>query len=242
MVHSSDHYQILDVEPNATQAEIKKAYRRLAKLFHPDSNQETADHDKIARINAAYEILGDPQSRKSYDQALRYASQLGAAGSVAQGFGERQQRTAAAQERYRQQRQAEQDVDKQFKLWLDRVYTPVNRLLNQILRPLKSQIKELSADPFDDELMEKFQAYIENCRSSLSKAQSTFRSLPNPPNLASAAANLYYCLNQVGDGIEDLSYFTLTYDDHHLHTGQELFKIAEGLRREALAAVRELSK
>lgn len=242
MAHSSDHYQTLDVKPNATQAEIKTAYRRLARRFHPDSNQETADHDKITRINAAYEVLGDPQSRKSYDQALRYTSQLEAAGFTAQGVGERQQRDAAAQERYRQQRQAEQDVDKQLKLWLNRVYTPVNRSLNQILRPLKSQIKELSADPFDDDLMEAFQVYIESCRTTLSKAQSTFRSLPNPPSLAGVAANLYYCLNQVADGIEDLSYFTLNYDDHHLHTGQELFRIAEGLRREAQAAVRELPK
>jgi molecular chaperone DnaJ len=239
MAHSSNYYQTLNLEPNATQAEIKQAYRRLAKRFHPDSNHKAASHDRISQINAAYEVLGDPQSRRSYDQQLQYVSHLEAAGFSTETVADRQQRTAAAHERYRKQREAEQDADQQLKLWLDRVYTPVNRLLNQILRPLKSQLKELSADPFDDELMQEFQTYIENCRNALSKAQKTFRSLPNPRTLAGIAANLYYCLNQVADGIEELDYFSQNYDDRHLHTGQELFRIAEGLRREAMAGVRE---
>jgi molecular chaperone DnaJ len=242
MAHSTNHYQILDVEPDASQAEIKQAYRRLAKLFHPDSNHETADHDKITRINAAYEVLGDPQSRKSYDHQLQYTSRLSAAGYTPEGVAERQQRNAAAQAHYQQRRQAEPDLDHQLRLWLDRVYTPIIRQLNQIIRPLKSQIKQLSADPFDDELMEAFQVYTEECRKTLGKAQTAFRAFPNPPNVAAVAANLYYCLNQVSDGIEELEYFSLNYDDHHLHTGLELFRIAEGLRREAQAAFRELPK
>lgn len=242
MRHSSNHYQTLDVKPSATQAEIKQAYRRLAKLFHPDSNHQSANHDKITQINAAYEILGDPQNRQSYDRELEYKSRLNSAGFTTEGVEERQQRETTAQAYYRQQRQAEPDSDKHLKLWLNRIYTPVNRLLNQILRPLRSQIKRLSADPFDDQLMEIFQSYTEECRATLSKAQSTFRSFPNPPSVAGVAANLYYCLNQVADGIEELEYFSLNYDDHHLHTGLELFKIAEGLRREAQAALRGLPK
>ena len=52
------------------------------------------------------------------------------------------------------------------------------------------------------------------------------------------AAHLYYCLNQVSDGIEDLELFTLNYDDYYLHTGQELFRIADKLRLEAQAAIK----
>ncbi|KAM3115244.1 J domain-containing protein [Phormidesmis sp. 146-33] len=241
MAHSN-HYQILDVEPNATQAEIKQAYRRLAKLFHPDSNSQTANHDKITQINAAYEVLGDPQSRNSYDRHLSYYSRLGSAGYSAESVEDRQQRDAAAQAHYRRKRQTEPDSDQHLKVWLNKVYTPVNRQLGQIIRPLRAQIKQLSADPFDDELMEAFQAYTEDCRQMLGKAQTVFRSFPNPPTVAGVAANLYYCLNQVADGIEELEYFSLNYDDHHLNTGLELFKIAEGLRREAQAAFRELPK
>ncbi len=240
MPHSSSYYQTLDVEPTATQADIKKAYRRMAKLFHPDVNQDAANHDKITRINQAYEVLGDPQSRRSYDHQLQYTLDLESEGVAGESASDRQKRTAAAQELYRQQRQSEQDVDSQLKLWLNRVYTPINRQLNLILRPFKAQMKELSADPFDDQLMEAFQAYIEDCHKALSKAQTVLRSLPNPAIAARAAANLYHCLNQVSDGIEELEYFTNNYDDRHLHTGQELFRIAERLRRDALADVREL--
>ncbi|MGL5509507.1 MAG: J domain-containing protein, partial [Microcoleaceae cyanobacterium] len=71
---SPNHYQILKVNSNATPAQIKQAYRRLVKIFHPDSNQNTADLEEIIKINAAYEILGDPQKRSSYDQKFNLVS------------------------------------------------------------------------------------------------------------------------------------------------------------------------
>ena len=235
-----NHYQTLDVRANATQTEIKQAYRRLAKLFHPDSNRSTTDHSQIAQINVAYEILGDPVSRQSYDQQLRQMANLEAAG-FSPTAGTRQQRTAAAQERYRR-RQAGSEDDQLLRRWLDRVHTPVNRCIKEILRPLQAQLDELAADPFDDELMADFQLYLDDCREWLNQAQTLFRSLPNPPAVAGVAAYLYYCLNQVNDGIEELAYFTLNYDDHHLHTGHELFRIAEGLRRDAQVGVQSLPR
>ena len=235
----SDHYRTLNVTPAATQAEIKQAYRRLAKQFHPDSNRETTNHEKIARVNAAYEVLGDPDNRKSYDQQLQYLTQLEDAGFSA-GRGNRQQRTAAAQARHRKQQQTAQTADEHLQQWLTQIYTPVNRLVLEILKPLKEQIDDLAADPFDDALMAEFQAYLEDCRDRLGRAETIFKSLPNPKTLAGVAAHLYYCLNQVDDGIEQLEFFTLNYDDSYLHTGQELFRIAAGLRREAQAAVKEV--
>ncbi|HEY9885383.1 MAG TPA: DnaJ domain-containing protein [Thermosynechococcaceae cyanobacterium] len=235
----SDHYRTLNVTPAATQAEIKQAYRRLAKQFHPDSNRETTNHEKIARVNAAYEVLGDPDNRKSYDQQLQYLTQLEDAGFSA-GRGNRQQRTAAAQARHRKQQQTAQTADEHLQQWLTQIYTPVNRLVLEILKPLKEQIDDLAADPFDDALMAEFQAYLEDCRDRLGRAETIFKSLPNPKTLAGVAAHLYYCLNQVDDGIEQLEFFTLNYDDSYLHTGQELFRIAAGLRREAQAAVKDV--
>jgi molecular chaperone DnaJ len=235
----SDHYRTLNVTPTATQAEIKQAYRRLAKQFHPDSNCETANHEKIARVNAAYEVLGDPENRRSYDQQLKYLTQLEEAGFSA-GRGNRQQRTAAAQARHYKQQQTAQKADEHLQQWLTQVYGPVSQLVWQILKPLQEQIDELAADPFDDTLMAAFQDYLEDCRDRLSRAETIFHSLPNPKTLAGVAAHLYYCLNQVDDGIEQLEFFTLNYDDYYLHTGQELFRIAAGLRREAHAAVKEV--
>ncbi|WP_066384150.1 J domain-containing protein [Anabaena sp. CA = ATCC 33047] len=225
----SNHYETLKVSSNASQAEIKQAYRRLVKLFHPDSQQSTADNEQIIRINAAYEVLGDSQSRHNYDQQLRHESQ--------KLNDNRQQRTASAQKRYQATRKSGKDADEQVEEWLRLVYQPVNRILDSILNSLEEQIEELAADPFDDQLLDEFQEYLQNCKADLKQAQITFRSLPNPPSLARAAANLYYSLSQVGDGLEELSYFPLNYDDRYLHTGQELFRIATRLHCEAQASV-----
>jgi molecular chaperone DnaJ len=61
--------------------------------------------------------------------------------------------------------------------------------------------------------------------------------MPNPSTVAGVAAHLYYCINQVGDGLDELERFTSSYNEYYLHTGQELFRIARGLRREAQAAM-----
>ncbi|HLO85915.1 MAG TPA: DnaJ domain-containing protein [Nostocaceae cyanobacterium] len=227
----SNHYQTLNVSPHASQAEIKQAYRRLVKKFHPDSQQETADHEEIIRINAAYEVLGDSQSRQSYDRQLRYSSPTTKK--------TRQQRTESAQRHYQATKRSGKDVDEKIEEWLRLVYQPVNRVLCSILNSLEEQIDNLAADPFDDVLIEEFQDYLTACREDLKKAQTTFRSLPNPPSLARTAAHLYYSLNQVSDGLEELEYFPLNYDDRYLHTGQEMFRIATRLHCEAQASVKQ---
>jgi molecular chaperone DnaJ len=227
----SNHYQTLNVSPHASQAEIKQAYRRLVKKFHPDSNQDTANHEVIIRINAAYEILSDTQSRQIYDQKLHHSSY------TANKY--RQERTAAAQRHYQATKKSGKDADEKIEEWIRLIYQPVNRVLCSILNSLEEQIDNLAADPFDDVLIEEFQDYLAACREELKKAQTIFRSLPNPPSLARAAAHLYYSLNQVSDGLEELEYFPLNYDDRYLHTGQEMFRIATRLHCEAQASVNQ---
>lgn len=63
-----DYYKILGVDKNASNDEIKKAYRRLAKKYHPDLNPNDKEaQEKFKDINEAYEVLGDQQKRKKYD-------------------------------------------------------------------------------------------------------------------------------------------------------------------------------
>lgn len=64
-----DYYKILDVPKTATQEEIKKAYRKLARKMHPDLNPTDKEaHKKFQQINEANEVLSDPEKRKKYDQ------------------------------------------------------------------------------------------------------------------------------------------------------------------------------
>ena len=63
-----DYYGILGVEPSAGDAEIKTAYRRLARKYHPDVSKEAGAEDKFKAVNEAYEALRDPAKRKAYDQ------------------------------------------------------------------------------------------------------------------------------------------------------------------------------
>ena len=65
---SKSLYETLEVSSNATSEEIKKAYRRLARKYHPDINKEKDAEEKFKEINAAYEILSDEKKRKQYDQ------------------------------------------------------------------------------------------------------------------------------------------------------------------------------
>ncbi|HLP90162.1 MAG TPA: DnaJ domain-containing protein [Nostocaceae cyanobacterium] len=225
----SNHYETLKVKPHASQAEIKQAYRRLVKKFHPDSNQETANHEEIIRINAAYEVLGDTESRKNYDQEILQGAQTAKTS--------RQERTAAAQKHYQATKKSGKDADEKVEEWLHLIYQPVNRVLCNILNSLEEQIDNLAADPFDDQLIDEFQDYLQSCREDLKQAQTIFQSLPNPPSLARTAAHLYYSLNQVSDGLDELGYFPLSYDESYLHTGQEMFRIATHLHCEAQESV-----
>ncbi|MGK7945243.1 MAG: DnaJ domain-containing protein [Microcystaceae cyanobacterium] len=223
MTLSSNPYQTLEISPNASQGEVKQAYRKLAKKFHPDCQESTANHHKIVELNAAYEILSDPQRRSEYDQQRLSDSPTN----------KRQQRTAQAQQYYNRRRSAETASQKYGEQWFQGTYLPLNHAFNQILDPLPYQIDDLAADPFDDELMGNFQTYLTNCRSYLDYALHLFMSQQNPPKYAKVAAALYYCLNHLGDGLDELETFTLNYDDHYLHIGQELFRRAQQIQDEA---------
>ncbi len=231
-----NHYETLGISSGASQDQVKQAYRKLAKKFHPDAQAsaqtQKKSHDKIAQVNAAYEVLGDVSERRQYDAARQHNLEVAA--------NDRANRAAsaasAAQGQYRKRRASAASTTT-IEQWLRSVYNPTDRLIGKIIKPLKAEVRALSADPFDDELMEVFQAYIESCQESLEKAQAKFKSMPNPAGVASGAANLYYCLSQLEDGIEEIERFTYTYDDSYLHTGQELFRISAGLRKEAKAEI-----
>ena len=70
MASKRDYYEVLGVSKTATDEELKKAYRKLAKKYHPDANPDNKEEaeSKFKEVNEAYEVLSDPQKRKMYDQ------------------------------------------------------------------------------------------------------------------------------------------------------------------------------
>ena len=70
MAEKKDYYEILGVSKNATDEELKKAYRKMAKKYHPDANPDNKKEAeaKFKEVNEAYEVLSNPQKRKMYDQ------------------------------------------------------------------------------------------------------------------------------------------------------------------------------
>jgi molecular chaperone DnaJ len=227
-----DPYQTLEISPQASPDQIKQAYRKLAKQYHPDRNPDRDTHAAITAINAAYELLSDPQRRSTYDRQRQ-------GGLSDQDIRDRVDRTAAAQARYRR-RATGKAHDDALDQWLKSVYRPLDRQVREIMKPLRQEINALSGDPFDDDLMAAFETYLERSRTLLDRGRSLLRSHPNPPSAAAAAAHLYYCLDRLEDGLDEMGYFPLNYDDSRLNDGRELFRIAEGLRRDARDAIRDL--
>lgn len=85
MANKRDYYEVLGLSKSATEADIKKAYRSLAKKYHPDVNKEKDADVKFKEVQEAYETLSDPQKRATYDQ-FGHAGMDGAQGGFGGGF------------------------------------------------------------------------------------------------------------------------------------------------------------
>ena len=220
-------YAELGVTAQATQAELKAAYRRLVKQHHPDAG---GDPERILALNAAWELVGDAERRRQFDRnhAGGYSGLQADAVAEARRRGARNARASRAASAASGQGAAADDA---LVHWLQTVYAPVDRQLGQVINPFPAQLRALSADPYDDTLMEAFCTYIETSQHKLEKVKQLYQSLPVPASARGFGLSLYHCLSEVEDAINELERYTMGYVDSYLHDGREMLREAKQRRQ-----------
>ena len=208
-------YKELELKENATQDEIKSSYRRLVKKHHPDAGGEK---DRFLSIQDAWETLNDPLKKAQYDKTLFALQQ-------SSNF-----RNENWEEKVNTTKYSSTIKDNEVKNWIKNIYNPTNRFISQIIKPLNQEIKALSADPYDEELMDKFCSYINLSQKKIEKVDELYKSISVPKSISSLGLDLYYCFSQVKDALSELDKYTKGYVDDYLFDAKEMMKEAKRIQ------------
>ena len=201
-------YEELGLKENATISEIKSSYRKLVKKHHPDAGGEK---DNFLAIQNAWEILNDPIKKEQYDKTLVSFNQT-------PNFNNENWEKKVNTKKY-----SSKIKDNEVKNWIKNIYNPANRLISQIIRPLKQEIRKLSADPYDEELMDNFCSYITLSQKKIEKVDKLYKSISVPNSISSLGLDLYHCFSQVKDALSELDKYTpVSYTHLTLPTNREV--------------------
>tara|TARA_B100000214_G_scaffold345926_1_gene296190 strand:+ start:788 stop:1435 length:648 start_codon:yes stop_codon:yes gene_type:complete len=204
---SKDPYQILKVHQSEKLEDIKKSYRELVKIHHPDKG---GDPQVMLEINEAWEILKKKHKYQNTNEL-----------SNSKIYGKNTLK--------KEHTNLYQSDDIQN--WFLNIYTPIDKLLGQIINPLASNIKDLSADPYDQFLMDTFCIYLEKSKNKIKKVKTIYTSISSPSFIKEFSLDLYHCFSQVEDGLNELDRYTMGYVDSYLHDGKSMIKEAKRKRK-----------
>ncbi len=210
-----DPYTVLGVSPHSTFEEVKSAFRSLVKKYHPDKG---GDSQKILAINAAWETLKN--SKNSISPQRQYS-----------GFeNKNRNKYSSDQKQIKKEKSHSANIDQEISSWIKNVYRPIDSLMGEVINSFPKALKELSADPYDDKLMDSFCFYIKKSQKKLSKAEDLYSSVRAPIATKSFALGLYQCFSEIQDGLNELERYTFGYVDNYLHDGQEMLRNAKKKR------------
>ena len=208
-------YKKLGLTKNASITEIKSAYRLLAKKYHPETG---GDNEKFLALQLAWETLNDPQKRAAYDKLL----------TNDESYAVSKNKNWSSE--LKNKKNNSTNKDQGIKDWIKKIYNPINRFISQVIKPLNDEIKKLSADPYDDELMDAFSSYLHESRKKIEKASSLFKSQAVPSSISSIGLDLYHCFSQVQDALDELDRYTQGYVDDYLFDGKQMMKEAKRIQ------------
>ena len=208
-------YKELGLEKNATKSEIKSSYRSLVKQHHPDAGGEK---ERFLAIQNAWETLNDPIKKEQYDR--NFFSSNSSFDSLKENW----------EEKLNSKKYNSSNKDKEVEIWIKEIYFPINRLISQIIKPLNNEIKELSADPYDDQLMENFCSYIKLSQKKIEKVEKIYNRKLVPSSISALGLDLYHCFSQVKDALSEFDRYTQGYVDDYLFDGKEMIKEAKRIQ------------
>jgi len=170
-------YEELGLNKNATRSEIKSAYRSLVKQHHPDAGGKK---ERFLAIQNAWETLNDPIKKKQYDRS--FFSSSSSFDSLNENW----------EEKFNSKKYNSSIKDKEVETWIKEIYSPINRLINQIIKPLNNEIKKLSADPYEDQLIENFCNNIILSQKKIEKGEKIYNKKIVPKSIT--ALGLIYII------------------------------------------------
>lgn len=216
--YRSTYYQVLGLQPDASNLEIKHAYRRLVKTYHPDvaqkltARQKQDAHQKTTRLNEAYETLKDKGKRAAYDSLIGANNRSSQPTSI-----------------------LPQDNEELREKYLKQTFYPVRKKISHVLSRYKKQMSDLSEDIFDQDLINQMENYGNEIEQVLSNASQALSRCKAPQSLSAAELWLRYAIAQAVDGLEEVRYFCRNYNYDHLNTAANLFRESGKLSRQAFA-------
>ena len=212
---TKNFYEELGLEQNATKSEIKSSYRSLVKKHHPDAGGEK---ERFLAIQNAWETLNDPIKKAEYDR--KKFSSISSFDSLNDNW----------EEKFNSKKYNSSIKDKEVETWIKDIYTPINRLISQIIKPLNNEIKALSADTYDDQLMENFCIYIRLSQKKIEKVEKIYNKKLVPKSISALGLDLYHCFSQVKDALLEFDRYTQGYVDDYLFDGKEMIKEAKRIQ------------